>query len=69
MFFRAVQLGVGEEGDVVGVPGVVESFAAVPRPVISGKAVDNVLNEGIVEKQNQENKRRNQEDNQRRLPL
>ena len=63
------QLGIGEEGNIVGVPGGIEAAGRGPQAGDVGKAVDDILNKRVVQKKDQKEEGRNQKDHQRSLPL
>lgn len=66
---RGAQLGVSEQGDIVGVPRIVQPLRGRAQTGDLRKAVDHVLDEGIVQKEDQEGKGRDKENDQRAFAL
>ena len=61
------ELGVREQGRIVGIPGGVEALGRGPEAGDVGEAVQDVLEEGVVQEQDQKQERGQQEDHQRPL--
>ena len=69
VFQGGVQLGIREECLIVDIPGLVDPLGRSAQAGDVAEAVDDILDKGIVEKQNQKGKGRDQEDDQRRFPF